>query len=38
MKLDDIRNAYISEDFSYIEANSRTSQDVMLALLAKHHS
>jgi predicted nucleotidyltransferase component of viral defense system len=35
MKLDDIRNAYISEGCSYIEANSRTSQDVILALLAK---
>lgn len=35
MKLDDIRNAYLSEGFSYIESNSRTSQDVVLALLAK---
>jgi hypothetical protein len=30
MKLDDIRNAYLSEGFSYIEANSRTSIDTKL--------
>ena len=35
MKLDDIRNAYIAEGFGYIDANSRTSQDVILALIAK---
>jgi len=35
MKLNDIRNAYVSEGASYLDATSRTGQDVVLALIAK---
>jgi len=35
MKLDDIRNAYLAEGFSYLDASSRTCQDVILALIAQ---
>lgn len=35
MKLDEIRNAYFADGFNYIDANSRTSQDIILALIAK---
>ena len=35
MRLSDIRNAYITEGFSYLDASSRTSQDIVLALIAK---
>ena len=35
MNLGDIRDLYISEGFSYLEASSRTSQDVLLTLIAK---
>jgi len=35
MNLDDVRNAYISDGFNYLESGSRTCQDVILALIAK---
>ena len=35
MKLDDIRDAYIAEGVPYLEAMSRTSQDVILSLISK---
>jgi len=35
MKLDDIRDAYLAEGFSYLDASSRTCQDVILALIAQ---
>jgi len=35
MKISDIRNAYIADGFEYLEANSRTSRDIILALIAK---
>jgi len=34
MKLAEIRNAYIQEGMSYLNATSRTAQDVVLALIA----
>jgi len=37
MNLDDIRDAYLSDGFNYIESSSRTSQDVILALISKSH-
>jgi len=33
MNLDDIRNSYLAEGFSFIDAGSRTCQDVVLALI-----
>ena len=35
MKLDDIRNAYISEGIGYLDAGSRASHDVVLSLIAR---
>ena len=35
MNLEEIRDQYLSEGFSYLEANSRTGQDVILSLIAK---
>jgi hypothetical protein len=35
MNLNEIRNAYIAEGANYLDASSRTSQDVILALIAK---
>jgi len=35
MKLDEIRDAYLAEGFSYIDAGSRACQDVILSLIAK---
>ena len=35
MNINDIRDAYISEGFKYLEADTRTSRDIILALIAK---
>jgi predicted nucleotidyltransferase component of viral defense system len=35
MKLDNIRDAYLAEGFSYLDASSRTCQDIVLALIAQ---
>jgi len=35
MKLDEIRSAYLTEGFGYIDAGSRACQDVILSLIAK---
>ena len=35
MNLDEIRNSYLAEGFSYIDAGSRTCQDVILTLIGK---
>jgi hypothetical protein len=35
MNLDDIREAYLAEGFGYLDASSRTCQDVVLALISK---
>ena len=35
MKLDDIRDAYLAEGFSYLDASSRTCQDIVLALIGQ---
>jgi hypothetical protein len=35
MKINEIRNAYIAEGLSYLDAGSRTCQDIILALIAK---
>ena len=35
MNLEKMRDLYMSEGFSYLEANSRTSQEVALSLIAK---
>lgn len=34
MNLNDIRDVYMAEGFSYLDATSRTSQDIMLSLIA----
>ena len=35
MKLSEIRAAYIDDGYGYLEANARTSQDVVLSMIAK---
>ena len=35
MKLDDIRDAYLAEGYSYLDAGSRVCQDTILSLIAK---
>jgi hypothetical protein len=35
MKLNEIRDAYMSEGASYLDASSRTSQEVVMSLIAK---
>jgi hypothetical protein len=35
MNLNEIRDLYLAEGFSYLEANSRTSQDIVLSLISK---
>jgi len=35
MNLEEIRNSYLAEGFSYIDAGSRTCQDVILALIGR---
>ena len=35
MRIDEIREAYLADGFSYLDASSRTCQDIMLSLIAK---
>ena len=35
MKLDEIRDAYLAEGYSYLDAGSRVCQDVILSVIAK---
>jgi hypothetical protein len=35
MKLNEIRDSYLADGFSYLEANSRTSQDIILSLISR---
>ena len=37
MNLDDIRNSYLADGISFINAGSRTCQDVVLALIGESH-
>ena len=37
MNLGEIRNSYLAEGFSFINANSRTCQDVVLALIGESY-